>query len=79
MDRFIRKVDRETGGKMMGDLEIVRIPMELYHARHATSRPWHRARAGDHPFARSPVFLAGLLAQRDLPARDLLDRYELYA
>jgi 2-polyprenyl-6-methoxyphenol hydroxylase-like FAD-dependent oxidoreductase len=102
MDRFIKKVDRETGGTMMGDLEIVRIPMELYHARHATSRPWHRARA-DHPFARSPVFLAGdsavgspyfqsislglecamflagLLAQRDLPVRDLLDRYELYA
>ena len=103
MDRFIRKVDRETGGKMMGDLEIVRIPMELYHARHATSRPWHRAKGADHPFARSPVFLAGdsavgspyfqsislglecamflagLLAQPDLPVRDLLDRYELYA
>jgi 2-polyprenyl-6-methoxyphenol hydroxylase-like FAD-dependent oxidoreductase len=103
MDRFIRKVDRETGGKMMGDLEIVRIPMELYHALHATSRPWHREGVGDHPFARSPVFLAGdsavgspyfqsislglecamflagLLAQRELPVRDLLDRYELYA
>jgi len=102
MDRFIRKVDTETGGKMVGDLEIVRIPMELYHARHATSRPWRRAKA-DHPFARSPVFLAGdsavgspyfqsislglecamflagLLAQPDLPVRDLLDRYELYA
>jgi hypothetical protein len=102
MDRFITKVNRETGGKMMGDLEIVRIPMELYHALDATSRPWHRARA-DHPFARSPVFLAGdsavgspyfqsislglecamflagLLAQRELPLRDLLDRYELYA
>ena len=25
------------------------------------------------------MFLAGLLAQRDLPLRDLLDRYELYA
>lgn len=103
MDRFITKVNRETGGKMLGDLEIVRIPMELYHARHATSRPWHRAGAGDHPFGRSPVFLAGdaavgspyfqsislglecamflagLLAERDLPVRDLLDRYELYA
>ena len=103
MDRFITKVNRETGGKMLGDLEIVRIPMELYHARHATSRPWHRAGAGDHPFGHSPVFLAGdaavgspyfqsislglecamflagLLAQRDLPPRDLLDRYELYA
>ena len=103
MDRFIRKVDRETGGEMIGDLQIVRLTMDLYHARHATSRPWHRAGAGDHPFARSPVFLAGdsavgspyfqsislglecamflagLLAQRDLPVRDLLDRYELYA
>ena len=103
MDRFIIKVNRETGGKMLGDLEIVRIPMELYHARHATSRPWHRAGAVDHPFGRSPVFLAGdaavgspyfqsislglecamflagLLAQRHLPVRDLLDRYELYA
>jgi hypothetical protein len=59
MDRFITKVNRETGGTMMGDLEIVRIPMELYHARHATSRPWHRAGPGDHPFARSPVFLVG--------------------
>jgi 2-polyprenyl-6-methoxyphenol hydroxylase-like FAD-dependent oxidoreductase len=59
MDRFIKKVDRETGGKMMGDLEIVRIPMELYHARNATSRPWHRPGGGDHPFGRSPVFLAG--------------------
>ena len=24
------------------------------------------------------MFLAGLLAQRDLPLRDMLDRYELY-
>jgi 2-polyprenyl-6-methoxyphenol hydroxylase-like FAD-dependent oxidoreductase len=103
MDRFITKVNRETGGEMMGDLEIVRLTMDLYHARHATSRPWHRNGASDHPFARSPVFLAGdsavgspyfqsislglecamflagLLAQRDLPLRDLLDRYELYA
>ena len=103
MDRFITKVNRETGGTMLGDLEIVRIPMELYHARHATSRPWHRAGAGNHPFGRIPVFLAGdaavgspyfqsislglecamflagLLAERHLPVRDLLDRYELYA
>jgi 2-polyprenyl-6-methoxyphenol hydroxylase-like FAD-dependent oxidoreductase len=103
MDRFITKVNRETGGEMMGDLGIVKLTMDLYHARHATSRAWHRAGAGDHPFARSPVFLAGdsavgspyfqsislglecamflagLLAQRDLPLRDLLDRYELYA
>ena len=24
------------------------------------------------------MFLAGLIAQRDLPVRDMLDRYELY-
>ncbi len=58
MDRFIAKVKQETNGNVIGDLEIVRIPMDLYHARNATSREWHRA-GGDHPFARSPVFLAG--------------------
>jgi 2-polyprenyl-6-methoxyphenol hydroxylase-like FAD-dependent oxidoreductase len=102
MDRFISKVDRETGGEMVGDLEIVRIPLDVYRARHATSRRWRRAGTVDHPFARSPVFLvgdsalgspyfqsislgfecamflAGLLAQRDLPLRDILDHYELH-
>ena len=101
MDRFIAKVKPETGGEIVGDLEIVRIPLELYRARNATSRQLRRAGAGDHPFARSPVFLvgdaamgspyfqsislgfecamflAGLLAQRDLPLTDMLDRYEL--
>jgi 2-polyprenyl-6-methoxyphenol hydroxylase-like FAD-dependent oxidoreductase len=103
MDRFLAKVDQETGGGMVGDLDMIRIPLSLYRARNVTSRPWHRTGAGDHPFARSPVFLTGdsamgspffqsislgfecamflaaLLAQRDLPIRDLLDRYELYA
>jgi hypothetical protein len=75
----------------------------LYRARNATSRQWRRAGIGDHPFARSAVFLvgdsamgspyfqsislglecamflAGLLGQRDLPLRDMLDRYEMYA
>jgi hypothetical protein len=32
----------------------------------------------DQPFASSPVFLAGLIAQRDLPFGEMLDRYELY-
>jgi len=58
MDRFIAKIKDETQGKVLGDLEIVRIPMDLYHARNATNREWHRA-GGDHPFARSPVFLVG--------------------
>ena len=101
MDHFIAKVKQETNGEIVGDLEIIRIPLDLYRARNATSRQLRRAGA-DHPFARSPVFLvgdsamgspyfqsislgfecamflAGLLAQRDLPLRDMLDRYELY-
>ncbi len=102
MDRFIAKVNTETNGAIVGDLEIVRIPLELYRARNATSRQLRRAGTDDHPFARSPVFLvgdaamgspyfqsislgfecamflAGLLAQRDLPLTDMLDRYERY-
>jgi 2-polyprenyl-6-methoxyphenol hydroxylase-like FAD-dependent oxidoreductase len=101
MDRFIDKVKQETHGEILGDLEIIRIPLNLYRARNVTSRQWRTAGA-DHPFASSPVFLlgdsaigspyfqsislgfecamflAGLIAQRDLPLRDMLDRYELY-
>ena len=102
MDRFIDKIKQETHGEILGDLEIVRIPLDLYRARNATSRQWLTAGPSDHPFASSPVFLAGdsaigspyfqsislgfecamflagLIAQRDLPLRDMLDRYELY-
>ena len=100
MDRFIEKIKQETHGEILGDLEIIRIPLNLYRARNATSREWRTAGPSDHPFARSPVFLlgdsaigspyfqsislgfecamflAGLIAQRDLPLRDMLDRYE---
>jgi 2-polyprenyl-6-methoxyphenol hydroxylase-like FAD-dependent oxidoreductase len=100
MDRFIAKVDTETNGEIVGDLEIVRIPLDLYRARNATSLKLRRTGTGDHPFARSPVFLvgdsamgspyfqsislgfecamflAGLLAQGDLPLPDMLERYE---
>jgi hypothetical protein len=103
MDRFIAKIKEETNGEIVGDLEIIRIPLDLYRARNATAREWRRTGTGDHPFARSPVFLvgdsamgspyfqsislgfecamflAGLLAQPDLPLTDMLDRYELYA
>ena len=103
MDRFIDKIKEETQGELLGDLEIVRIPLDLYRARNATSRQWLTAGPSDHPFAASPVFLAGdsaigspyfqsislgfecamylagLIAQRDLPLRDMLDRYELYS
>jgi 2-polyprenyl-6-methoxyphenol hydroxylase-like FAD-dependent oxidoreductase len=102
MDRFIDKIKEETHGEVLGDLEIVRIPLDLYRARNATSRQWLAGGPGDHPFASSPVFLAGdsaigspyfqslslgfecamylagLIAQRDLPLRDMLDRYELH-
>ena len=103
MDRFIDKIKEETPGEMLGDLEIVRIPLDLYRARNATSRQWLAAGPREHPFATSPVFLAGdsaigspyfqsislgfecamylagLLAQRDLPLTEMLDRYELYS
>ena len=59
MDRFIDKVKAETPGEILGDLEAVRIPLDLYHARNATSRRWLVDGPGDHPFARAPVFLAG--------------------
>jgi 2-polyprenyl-6-methoxyphenol hydroxylase-like FAD-dependent oxidoreductase len=59
MDHFIEKVKAETNGEILGELEIVRIPLDLYRARNATSLAWHQSETGDHPFARSPVFLAG--------------------
>jgi hypothetical protein len=37
MDRFIAKIKEETHGERLGDLEIVRIPLDLYRARNATS------------------------------------------
>jgi 2-polyprenyl-6-methoxyphenol hydroxylase-like FAD-dependent oxidoreductase len=103
MDRFIEKIKQETNGELLGDLEIVRIPLDLYRARNATSRLWRATGPSDHPFATSPVFLAGdsaigspyfqsislgfecamylagLVARRDLPVADILDRYELYS
>jgi 2-polyprenyl-6-methoxyphenol hydroxylase-like FAD-dependent oxidoreductase len=59
MDRFIDKVKQETNGEILGDLEILRIPLDLYRARNATSRQFVTAGSIDHPFAKSPVFLAG--------------------
>ena len=46
MDRFIDKVKLETNGELLGDLEIVRIPLNLYRARNATSRCSGRRPAG---------------------------------
>jgi hypothetical protein len=59
MDGFIDKVKQETHGEIVGDIEIVRIPLDLYRARNATSRQWRTLETLDHPFANSPVFLLG--------------------
>jgi hypothetical protein len=59
MDRFIDKIKQEAHGEIVGDLEIIRIPLNLYRARNATSRRWHAQGPADHPFASSPVFLLG--------------------
>lgn len=58
MDRFIDKVREETHGELVGDLEIVRIPLDVYHARNVTSRRWHGSGL-DHPLATAPAFLLG--------------------
>jgi hypothetical protein len=59
MDRFIDKVKQETNGEIVGDLEVIRIPLNLYRAINATSRRWNREPDSTHPFATTPVFLAG--------------------
>jgi hypothetical protein len=59
MDRFIGKIQEETHGEILGDLEVIRIPLDIYRARNATNRRWLTAGPADHAFASSPVFLAG--------------------
>jgi 2-polyprenyl-6-methoxyphenol hydroxylase-like FAD-dependent oxidoreductase len=59
MDRFIAKVQSESNGTIVGDLEVIRIPLDLYRARNATNRQLLRAWNGDHPMARAPAFLVG--------------------
>ncbi len=65
MDRFIEQIDKETGGQVISEIEIVRIPLNLYHARNATNRAWHVKSAsgqsddGAHSFSKASVFLVG--------------------
>src|SRR5215471_4497009 len=59
MDRFIEKIKQETHGEILGNLEIVRIPLNLYKAHNATNRKWLTSEIVDHPFKSSSVFLAG--------------------
>jgi hypothetical protein len=58
MDGFINRVKLETHGEVVGDLEITRIPLDVYRAWNFTTRRWH-ASGLDHPLARTPVFLVG--------------------
>jgi hypothetical protein len=50
-DRFIDKIKQETHGEVVSDVEIIRIPLNLYRARHATSRARSAAGPTDDPFA----------------------------
>lgn len=59
MDRFIAKIKDETHGEVVGDLDILRIPLNLYHARNYTSRRWRAVGHSGHPFAGAQVFLVG--------------------
>jgi hypothetical protein len=59
MDRFIDKIKQETHGEIIGNLEIIRIPLNLYRACNATSRKWLAEELNDHPFTNCPVFLVG--------------------
>jgi 2-polyprenyl-6-methoxyphenol hydroxylase-like FAD-dependent oxidoreductase len=58
MDRFIDKIRAETHGSIVGDLDITRIPLEVYHARNVSNRRW-RESGLDHPMSRARVFLLG--------------------
>jgi 2-polyprenyl-6-methoxyphenol hydroxylase-like FAD-dependent oxidoreductase len=59
MDRFIDKVREESNGEILGDLEIIRIPLDLYRARNATSRRRRSAGRDGDVLGTSPVFLVG--------------------
>jgi hypothetical protein len=59
MDRFIDKIKQETHGEIVSDIEIVRIPLNLYKASNVTSRKWLAGANDDHAFTKSPVFLVG--------------------
>ena len=59
MDHFIEKIKQETHGEIISNLEVVRIPLNLYRALNVTSRKWLTQQGDDHPFTSSPVFLVG--------------------
>jgi hypothetical protein len=59
MDRFIDKVKEETHGELLGEPEIIRIPLNLYRARTVTNRLWRSTGLRDDKLANALVFLCG--------------------
>ncbi len=65
MDRFIASVCEETHGEVLGEIDVIRIPLDLYHSKNASNRQWYSSlQSGDksnvsHPFTNSAVFLVG--------------------
>ncbi len=59
MDRFIDRIKGETHGEIVGDLEVLCIPLNLYRARNATNRLNLNEHDPDYRFSQSPVILAG--------------------
>jgi len=65
MDQFIKQIGLETHGEVVGEIDVVRIPLNLYRARNATSRLWHpmywdgNKDGWKHPFSHASAFLVG--------------------
>jgi hypothetical protein len=65
MDRFIQQIHLETHGELLGEIDVIRIPLNLYRARNFTARPWHplfwdgTQDGWKHPFSKAFVFLVG--------------------
>src|SRR5262245_49562770 len=49
MDRFIDKIKQETQGEVVGDLAMVRIPLDLYRARERDAPAMAQGRAQRPP------------------------------
>ena len=59
VEHFVEQIKEESHGEIVGDLHIIRIPLNLYRARHATSRRLCASGPSGHPLAATPVILAG--------------------
>src|SRR5215831_18318066 len=65
MDRFIQQIHQDAHGEVAGEIDVIRIPLNLYRARNFTARPWHplfwdgNESGWKHPFSKASVFLVG--------------------